>query len=340
MRKLINNVTTVITSMKFALVILALLAIFMIVGSFMSSGLFTSSYLFAILSFILLLSLLLCCIRRTIKATKTSRQSDIRSIRTWIGSFGSPVMHIGVMFVIAGMIMGQFTGFNDDVTFKAGESYTDESIDFEVRLDSFEIVCDEDYNITDYISMVTVIEDGEEILTTEVTVNDPLEYKGVKFYQSTYGWVADVLILETESGDVFLDSDIYLSLISSSGGIGLADYSMSYMTMEFILVPDQEEEGVISSLSPVANNPALFFLLYYGDSLMVSEDTALGETSDISGLTITFEGLEQYSGLSVSYKPELPLIFSGSIVFIVGLFIVFYVRKAVYSTVEVETIEH
>jgi cytochrome c biogenesis protein len=326
--------------MKFALVILLLLAVFMIVGSFLSSDIFTNSYLLAVLSGLLLLSLLLCCIKQVAKVIGGIKVSGDRGIRVWISGFGSPVMHIGVLLIIAGMMMGQFTGFSDDISLAAGDTYSYEGLDFEVRLDSFGIVYDENYNITDYISTVTVIEDGVEVLTTEITVNDPLEYKGVKFYQSTYGWVADVLIVDTETGETFLDKDIYLSLISSTSGIGLADYSMSYMTMEFVLLPDQEEEGVIGSLTPEANNPSLFFRLYYGDMLMISEDTSLGETSEISGLTITFEGLERYSGLEVSCKPELPLIFTGSVVFIAGLIIVFYVRRPVNRGQEEAEIEH
>jgi cytochrome c biogenesis protein len=91
-----------------------------------------------------------------------------------------------MVLIVIGMIIGQFTGFNDTVTLTAGDTCAYEDLGFEIRLDSFEVIYDGDDNITDYISTVTVIEDGEEVLTTNISVNNPLEYKGVKFYQSTY----------------------------------------------------------------------------------------------------------------------------------------------------------
>jgi cytochrome c biogenesis protein len=255
------------------------------------------------------------------------------SYRIAISSIGSPLLHIGVLLLVAGMVTAQFTGFEDNATLAVGGSYTREGMDFEVRLDSFQIIYDEDYNITDYISTVTVMEDGKEVLTGEITVNNPLEYEGVKFYQSTYGWAVGVKIAETETGEILLDN--VLDMDVSTKGIGSVEYSMydeesgTSITQQFIVIPDQASEGTVNTLSPLPNNPALFFVLYYGSDISIIQDVALGESEDIGGLTISFEGLDYYSGLSVSSKPELPVVFIGSIVFMVGLIIVFCMRKKV-----------
>jgi len=39
----------------------------------------------------------------------------------------------------------------------------------------------------DYKSKLTVLENGKEVLTKTIEVNDPLFYKGIRFYQSSYG---------------------------------------------------------------------------------------------------------------------------------------------------------
>jgi cytochrome c biogenesis protein len=230
-------------------------------------------------------------------------------------------MHTGILLIIAGMFMGQFTGFSGTAKLTAGQTYVESNAGFEIKLDSFEIVYDENYNITDYISTVTVIDDGEEVLTREITVNSPLEYKGVKFYQWTYGWAAKVKITETESGEVLLDSVINLAV--SASGVGLVDYSMYdsgsgiNVTQRFIVIPDQASKGAVNNLSPLPNNPALFFILYYDSEIVIIEDVALGESEDIGGLTVAFEGLGYYTGLEVNCKPELPVVFIGSVIFIV-----------------------
>jgi cytochrome c biogenesis protein len=251
-------------------------------------------------------------------------------------------MHIGILLIIVGMFMGQFTGFKDEVTLIPGETYSSEETDFEVRLDSFEIVYDEEYNITDYISAVTVIEDGKEVLETEVAINKPLVYEGVKFYQLTYGWGVKVKISEAETSEIMLDSVLKMQI--SAKGIGDLSYS-AYddesgvtITQRFLVIPDQVTEGTVNTLSPLPNNPALFFVLYYGSSISIIQDIGLGESEDVGGLMVSFEGLDYYSGLSVSSKPELPIVFIGSLIFIVGLIVVFYVRKGVNASQEVEDI--
>ena len=131
--KLVKRITGFITSMKFALAILAVLAIFMIAGSFMSSDLFTSSYLFAGICVLLLISLLLCCIKRVAGIIRAVRTSGQKSIRSLVVEAGSPVMHIGILLIVIGMFMGQFTGFNDTATMAPGESYVNDNMGFEVR---------------------------------------------------------------------------------------------------------------------------------------------------------------------------------------------------------------
>jgi cytochrome c biogenesis protein len=197
-------------------------------------------------------------------------------------------LHVGVLLLVAGMVMAQFTGFEDNATLATGDSYISEGMDFEVRLDSFQIIYDEDYNIIDYISTVTVIEDGKEVMTREITVNNPLEYKGVKFYQSTYGWAAGVKIAEKETGEVLLDN--VLNMDVSAKGIGSVEYSMydeeseTSIRQQFIVVPDQVSEGSVNTYTPLPNNPALFFVLYYGSGISIIQDVGLGGSEDVGGL--------------------------------------------------------
>lgn len=243
------------------------------------------------------------------------------------------------------MIVGALTSFSGRVSLTAGQSFTEERASyetlqagwndiflgshrgFEVRLDDFKVVYGEDSLPRDFVSTVTIIEEGEEVLTEDIRVNDPLEYQGVKIYQSTYGWAAKVKI-EGSSGDVLLDSTINCQLISTSGvGVGLLSMSGTSISMEFIVVPDQTTEGSMVSLSPLPNNPALFFILLYEDSMMVAEDIALGKSAEVGDLIISFEELELYSGLEANSKPELPVLCSGSIMFILGLIPNFYMRR-------------
>jgi len=39
----------------------------------------------------------------------------------------------------------------------------------------------------EFVSELTVIENGQEVMQKTIEVNDPLFYKGLTFYQSSYG---------------------------------------------------------------------------------------------------------------------------------------------------------
>ncbi|MCK7483483.1 MAG: cytochrome c biogenesis protein ResB [Candidatus Moduliflexus flocculans] len=59
---------------------------------------------------------------------------------------------------------------------------------FRVRLDKFETEYYPQGGVKDWKSTVTVVENGAPVLTRVVEVNHPLTYRGVSFYQTSYGW--------------------------------------------------------------------------------------------------------------------------------------------------------
>lgn len=82
--------------MEFALILLPFLAIFMIIDSLLLTGDLTGSYMFDALCLLLLTSLMSFCVRRKISV--------------------SPVMHVGILHIILGMVMAKVTQFNDKAT--------------------------------------------------------------------------------------------------------------------------------------------------------------------------------------------------------------------------------
>ncbi len=71
---------------------------------------------------------------------------------------------------------------------------------FYLTLEDFEVSYREDGTPRDFVSRV-VLEDANSGLTLrdEIRVNKPLNYEGVKIYQASYGWAADVKVTEGET---------------------------------------------------------------------------------------------------------------------------------------------
>lgn len=111
--------------------------------------------------------------------------------------FGVYVVHLSILIIFAGAIIGSVWGYKAYVNIVEGTSTTQVwprgsqapiDIGFEVRCDNFSV----DYypgsrRPKDYTSDLVVLDGGREVLKKTIEVNDPLSYGGLTFYQSSYG---------------------------------------------------------------------------------------------------------------------------------------------------------
>ena len=119
---------------------------------------------------------------------------------------GVYIVHASILVIFLGGIIGALGGFKGSIMipetmerdriflFGSGEA---KELGFSVRCNSFGIEFYRNGTPKEYTSSLTVIEDGEEILTKEIEVNDPLTYKGITFYQSSYEPYQDFVITMT-----------------------------------------------------------------------------------------------------------------------------------------------
>lgn len=125
---------------------------------------------------------------------------------------GVYLVHLSILVIFAGAILGSQLGFKGSVmvpelksTKKIFSSENSSSIDlgFEVRCDKFIIEFYDNGMPKEYQSTLTVLENGEEILTKDIQVNSPLTYKGITFYQSSYQGYQDFIfsIENTKTGE-------------------------------------------------------------------------------------------------------------------------------------------
>jgi cytochrome c biogenesis protein len=111
--------------------------------------------------------------------------------------FGVYVVHLSILVIFIGAIIGSIFGEKGSVMLPEG-SFTDRiylfdgqnsqlPIGFQVRCDRFGL---EYYSNgrtpKEYWSDLVVLQDGKEILSKTIEVNDPLKYGGFTFYQSSY----------------------------------------------------------------------------------------------------------------------------------------------------------
>jgi len=260
-----------------------------------------------------------------------------------IGFTGSLVMHLGLLLMIVGMAYGALAGFKGTVYLAEGQFFTEEHSSygiltegwrniflgshrsFQANLENFDVSYSSDYVPNDYVSWLIIFDNGQEVMTKDIRVNAPLSYQGIKIYQQTYGWAPQVKIEETD-GYVILEDTLFCAI--GENGIGTTSFSTPYANVEmnFIVVPNQATEGSMTTLSPLPDNPVLFFILSSGSTIMTKQEIPLGSSVEFSGLIVSFKELRQYSGLQVASSPELPIIYAGFCFFTFGLLMVFFWR--------------
>ncbi|MBM3310292.1 MAG: cytochrome c biogenesis protein ResB, partial [Candidatus Aminicenantes bacterium] len=103
------------------------------------------------------------------------------------GIFGSDIVHVGLLVILAGGIASGLGGFKTSISLKEGETAAVPKADFEVRLDKFTTEYYPGGGVKDWKSTVTVLEGKNAVLTKVVEVNHPLAHKGFNFYQMSYG---------------------------------------------------------------------------------------------------------------------------------------------------------
>ncbi len=109
---------------------------------------------------------------------------------------GAYVVHLSILLIIVGALVGKYFGYKAFVMIPEGSSTTEvhgQAADQATIPLPFELFCQNfstDYYqngmVKEYRSDLTVLNKGERVLAKSITVNDPLKYEGITFYQSSY----------------------------------------------------------------------------------------------------------------------------------------------------------
>ena len=109
---------------------------------------------------------------------------------------GVPAVHLSIVVILAGALIGSFFGFDGFVNIPEGESSDSIrlrnssdtlALGFEVRCDDFDVSFYDSGSPKEFRSSLVVLENGREVAKKDIIVNDPMRYKGINFFQSSYG---------------------------------------------------------------------------------------------------------------------------------------------------------
>ncbi len=206
-----------------------------------------------------------------VAASAGAGRIDLLARKRRLGWFGSDVVHVGLLVVLAGGLASGLGGRRTDLALREGQAADVPGAAFQVRLDKFETELYPQGGVKDWKSTLTVVEDGADVLTRVVEVNEPLRYKGHSFYQSAYGsdWQAARLGLELRKpGDPAFALAVSVKVGERTA---VADPDVSHILVRRF-VPDfvLGEGGQVRSRSEEPDNPAALVEVWQGERLVSS----------------------------------------------------------------------
>jgi len=249
------------------------------------------------------------------------------------GLFGSDIVHLGLLIILAGGIFSGMAGLKSHLSFSEGEILSVPNADFELRLDKFETEFYENGQVSDWKSTLTVIENGNDLQTKIVEVNHPLSYKGYMFYQSSYGWdwqrpTLEIWAKSADSGDYIGSARLRLGERIPLEGSDLQITALQFVP-DFII----NENNTIATRSMQPNNPAVYIEGWQGETQVFSgwifakfpEFSRMHseEETNLSFELRDFQG-GQISVIQAAKDPGVDLIWIGCTVLMLGLGMAFY----------------
>ena len=264
-------------------------------------------------------------------------QGDGHAFCAWkgkIGRFGSDFTHISLFLILAGAIIGSIYGYKNFLVVTVGSEFTAPEAEYKIRLDRFWIDYYDTGQIRQYNSVLTVIEDGKKVLTKQIWVNEPLFYKGTRYYQSSWGtsWnkVKEAEVFFKPTGKASAGKPVTL-LWKEKMDLPGTDYEVKLVAYVADFAFDEKIKKVYSK-GIEANNPAIM-LEVYKDGKRISAPwlflnyPGLFPVFPKSDDDIVFTGYRGilFSGISVNNDPGTNVVWAGTIVMGIGFILAFFI---------------
>ncbi len=241
---------------------------------------------------------------------------------------GVYIVHLSVILLLIGGLIGSFFGFEGFVNIAEGES-TDhirlrknneiKKLDFEIRCDDFSVSFYDTGAPEEYRSKLTVLEQGKPVLHRDIIVNDPLRYRGINIFQSNYGTLAPkkaVLSFTSQETGMSYTRELSVGdqtdLPEKIGQFKIKEFTDSYNFM------GHDIGGVfIGTLTPDQGEPLEIILpLRFPSFDKMRKGNIVIAVADYDR--------HYYTGLQVTKDPGVPVVYTGFAVMILGFFITFF----------------
>jgi cytochrome c biogenesis protein len=236
--------------------------------------------------------------------------------------YGPYLIHSSLLLVVAGALIGQVAGIAGSMNIlegtgedtvrldRAPEGRDGVQLPFTVRCDRFEV---EFYpgsrRPKEFTSDLVIVDGGREAAKKTIQVNDPLAYKGYRFFQASYGQAGGKTRLRAtpaaggEPVEFWVVDDQVARVPGSTLHVRVINYAEDHMNAGPAVQVAIEGEGGRAETAWLFQHAPDFDATRKGEFILAFLDRAA----------------TNYTGLSVQKDPGVPVVWSGFAAMFLGL---------------------
>ncbi|QWV96832.1 cytochrome c biogenesis protein ResB [Geomonas nitrogeniifigens] len=255
---------------------------------------------------------------------------------------GVYVVHLSIIVIFVGALIGSFFGYKAYTNIPEGGAISQVQtqsgkmipLGFDVRCEKFSVSFYDTGAPKEFRSVLTVLENGQPVpgfQNRPIIVNDPLTYKGITFYQSSYGQSDEGSLYHLTVRDRKGGAPVKLNArqgerVALPGGAFLSVMEATMDVRPFMRGFDGP--GAQVEFTPAGGNPQPFVIL--------SDKYESFNAQHGGDLLITFDGMDQkfYTGLQVAHDPGVWVVWFGCFLMVLGICMAFFMsHKRVWARV-------
>jgi cytochrome c biogenesis protein len=268
------------------------------------------------------------------KETEADKKYFFSARKRILGLFGSDVVHLGILVILAGGIISGVSSVRRDLTMTENQTLPVPGAGFSIRLDKFVTEYYPDRSVKAWKSFLTVIDPEKPPFQKAIEVNHPLNHRGYVFYQSGYGWDwenpwLEIWVKKKEDPAYLKKVRVKVGEKTALEGEGLELRALQFIP-DFVL--GENNEPTTRSMDP--NNPAALIEGWQGSEKIFSgwvfakfpDFSRLHSGAKETSLSLELKDVQSpsYSVIHVAKDPGVSFIWIGCALLMTGLFLAFY----------------
>jgi cytochrome c biogenesis protein len=273
----------------------------------------------------------------SVKKTDTGKGKILYREKGRFSLFGVYIVHLGVLIIIAGAVVGSFFGFESDINLSEGEEASivhlvkgkgTRQLDFSVRCDKFIVEFYETGAPKTYRSDLSFIKGGQVVHQGSTLVNHPITFDGLRFYQSSYG-----LSEESKATLTYTNADMKSEELLVTQGTTFDLPAQKAKATVLRVEEDVMQFGPAVKLNIETNKGNIQFWVFQHIKDIADVNPGLFSSVPLFNpglfqpLVFSLKAIEKqyYTGLRVVRDPGVPLVLVGGILLIAGMIIIFFI---------------